>query len=266
MSLSETLFEKLLIEIKKNINNNIYIYINNISEKYNIDKLELQKLWDNNILENIPKSNLETVDLEDLSRARLLKCTRVELSALCKSRGLRLAGKKDDLIDRLLENKNNTNVQENVKVSEPVKNKKEKTNPEILKKLASDIPVFLIKQNNFGNFEHPDTKLVFNKKTETVLGKQEDDGSVSELTDDDIENCKKYKFFYQLPKNLDKNNLDNVNIQELEEDDEDDVIFEEEDEKEKILIDEDEEEEIKIENSDDDEEDEEEDEELEEDE
>ena len=56
------------------------------------------------------------------------------------------------------------------------------------------------------------------------IGHQEEDGSVSELCDDDIENCKKFKFQYDTPQNLDKKaSLGGVKVQELE-DDEDEVL------------------------------------------
>jgi hypothetical protein len=248
MSFRENLFN----DIKKHVEN----YIEHVSLKFNIDKNILLSEWEGKLPnENRPK--LENVDLDDLSRERLLRCNKAELSALCKSKGLKLAGKKEDLLDRLLNIDNNTPV---IISEKKVKNTK-KTDSEIIKKITSDIPVFLLKQNDHGNFEHAETGFVFDKHTETVIGKQEKDGTISELLEDDIETCKKFKFQYHLPKNLDKNNLDNVKIQELEDDD---LILEEAKNHDDIKI-ENSDEEIDIEEDDDIEEDEEGDDDIEDD-
>jgi hypothetical protein len=70
--------------------------------------------------------------------------------------------------------------------------------------------------------------LVFNTKTKRVIGHQEEDGSVSELCDEDIENCKKFKFQYDTPQNLDKKaSLGGVKVQELEDDEDVDNVEEE---------------------------------------
>jgi hypothetical protein len=59
---------------------------------------------------------------------------------------------------------------------------------------------------------------VFDRDDQVVIGKQCDDGSIQDLDDDDIETCKKYKFDYRIPENLDKNKKnDDVVIEEMEE-------------------------------------------------
>ena len=57
-------------------------------------------------------------------------------------------------------------------------------------------------KNKFGNYEHPDTRLVIDKETEIFYGKQQDDGTIVELTINDIEWCKSMKLAYQLPTKL----------------------------------------------------------------
>jgi hypothetical protein len=80
-----------------------------------------------------------------------------------------------------------------------------------------------LRKNKFGNFEHFETGLVFQSETETVYGKQNENGKVDILTDDDIEQCKKFKFNYKLPDNLNTNkDLNNIKIDEVEDEDEDD--------------------------------------------
>jgi hypothetical protein len=85
-----------------------------------------------------------------------------------------------------------------------------------------------------------------------VVGKQQDDGSVADLTDEDIEKCKKFKFVYDIPSNLDTNTgLDKVKISGIE-DDEDIPVEEDEDEDDSdVPVEEDEEDEDVIEEEDD---------------
>jgi hypothetical protein len=63
----------------------------------------------------------------------------------------------------------------------------------------------LITKNEHGNFMHPETRLVFNNESTKACGIQQDDGSVSVLTLDDIETAKKFSFKYQVPENIASN-------------------------------------------------------------
>ena len=82
------------------------------------------------------------------------------------------------------------------------------------------------------------TGLVFNTDKQ-VYGKQLDSGEVSALTSEDIETCKKYKFLFKLPENLNVNkSLDDVKVDEIEEEeelDEEDIEEDVEEEDEDIL-------------------------------
>jgi len=216
-------------------------YMNNISEKYSIDRLELQQLWSGELSRpsNVPVKKSEkgaptlSVDTDDLSLERLMKCTRVELVGLCKSKAIKCGGKKDELIARLQEldakpvaKQVTTKTVSNVEKKVESKSKPEtKPKPlDILKTISNNIVPVHVRTNDFGNVVHPPTGLVFNTKTKRVIGHQEEDGSVSELCDEDIENCKKFKFQYDTPQNLDKKaSLGGVKVQELE-DDEDEVL------------------------------------------
>ena len=111
----------------------------------------------------------------------------------------------------------------------------------VIKKLVEKIPSITIKRNQFDNYEHADTKLVFNNKTQKVYGKQNPDGSISDLTDEDINLCNKYKFQYIIPDNLDKKlDLKNIEVDELndfedlDEEIEDELEEEEEEEEEEF--------------------------------
>jgi hypothetical protein len=191
-----------------------------------------------------------------------LKCTKNELSGLCKSRGLKCGGKKDELIARLQELDSTpapsvTKASSKTVAKTETKSKTEtktvsKTDSrpvpvDILKTISNNITPIRVRTNNFGNIEHPPTRLVFNQKEKRVIGRQEDDGTVSELCDEDIETCKKYKFQYDIPPNLDKKaGLEKVKVAEVgDEDDIEDEIEEDiEEDIEEELVEEEETEEV----------------------
>ena len=93
-------------QIIQQLQNTIEMYINNISDKYNINKNELTELWSGN-KQPVSKPIIE-INMDDLSIGRLMKCTNKELSALCKSHGKKSTGKKDELIARLTEKEDPT--------------------------------------------------------------------------------------------------------------------------------------------------------------
>lgn len=54
---------------------------------------------------------------------------------------------------------------------------------------------YRISKNKFGNYTHTSTGLVFRSaKEKYVYGRQDEDGEIHDLTEEDIELCKKYKF------------------------------------------------------------------------
>ena len=207
-------------QLSKSVNQIIFSYIKNVAQKYNLDEKELQDIWGS---ENHKEQTMTNVDTNNISRDRLLKCNKLELSALCKSKGLKCSGNKEDLLNRLLDlNNNETKKVENNTETKKVENK-QKTNTikvdkklSVVEKLTRDNNPISLRRNAKGVFVHPPTGFVFDPKEEKVIGKEDKDG-VSELTEEDIEECKKFKFNYKLPSNLDKKlNLENVKVDELE--------------------------------------------------
>ena len=191
--------------ITNTIEDTIKLYISKISTEYNLNQTELYKLWNNN--NSFVKSTKE-----DVVDPELMKLSKKELSEICKSKKLPVSGTKIDLIKRILDTENKTQTKLVTKKS---------TQPEIVKKLVDKIPVIQIKRNVHGNYEHEDTKFVINNTTKKVYGKQNKDGSISELTPLDIDLCHKYKFTYDIPENLDNkdaNDEDDNDLEELEED------------------------------------------------
>ena len=105
------------------------------------------------------------------------------------------------------------------KKEEPILSKKELQ--EKIEKRTSEIEV---KRNKFGNFEHQGSGIVLDRNTHKAYGKQNDDGTVSELTEEDIEFCKSIGFKYILPSNIkSKDDEKEENDEEEEEDDDLDV-------------------------------------------
>lgn len=237
MSLNETLI--------KSVKNTIDIFIDRVAKKYALDKTELTTLWSGKSTPPPKKDSIVHFDTTDLSEGRLLKCTRAELVALCKSHGHKCGGTKPVLLGRLL-GRDDVVPAPRKKKTPPKKTKSFQS--DIVKKLTADVKHIAIRRNQFNNHEHPETGLVFDKKTKKVVGKQQDDGTLSELTSEDIDQCKKFKFEYQIPDNLDRNNNnenEDTELKELEEElSEDEVALEEDDENiEMVLGDEDDEDE-----------------------
>jgi hypothetical protein len=212
MSLSQT--------INKAVESAIQTYIARISKQYNLDENELKNIWSGNpgsTAKPEPKEKSEPKgksELDNLNKQELIK--------LCKDKGFKSTGTKADMIQRL------TNGEA------PPPAKKQQTapsGPPVIQKITSVIPNVSIRRNNHGNFEHSDTGLIFNNKTKKVIGKQNDNGTVDNLTSEDIETCKQYKFQYELPENLDgKSSLANVAVEELDETSGDDVLLDDEEE------------------------------------
>lgn len=233
--MSNLLNSKFNITIINSIENSIEAYANLISVKFNLDANEIKQLWyDNNQdftnkpvehtnskpVENANSKPVEPDKHNDDFKLKLAKSSVAELKVMLKSKGLKVGGKKADLIARIL----------NGDDSKPKKKTKvQKNTPKIIKELTENISHIQIRRNSFGNFEHHETRLVFNKETQEVIGKQNDDGTLSDLTKEDIESCNKYKFKYVLPENLNKQtSLDNVKIDEMEDDEDEDEEDEDE--------------------------------------
>jgi len=200
-------------KIQSTIEETINLYINAVSNKFNLDKNELLKLWDG-------KGELQNHSLYQIKEQiqkndnDLLKLAKTELIEMCKAKSLKVSGSKQDLVERIINS-------ETSKITANAEKKGQKTSPPIIKKLVEKIPNIHIKRNRFNNFEHEESSLVFNNKTQKVYGKQNSDGSVSELTPEDIDLCNKYKFAYYIPDNLDKkSNMKEVELKELDDEEE----------------------------------------------
>ena len=231
MSLNQT--------VTKAVNEVINNFIQQISSKYDLDPNDLLQMWDcNSILTKVvPKKSVVADIPSDIDENALLQYKKPEIQALCRQRGLKCTGTKEQLVALLVSKDGSSAVKKEVvsKKAEPIK--KVSSTP-VAQKLVSSIPTVAIRRNQHGNHEHPETSFVFDKKTKKAIGKQNEDGTIDDLTSEDIDICNQWKFQYVLPDNLDKKTkLNDVKVDELDYEDEE-VL--ESDEEEEAVIDEEE--------------------------
>ena len=182
--------------LSKIVENFVESYIDLIHEKFpGTDKKILKDLWNAN--STTPTSSTSIFKKPTSGAANeLMNLTKGELVELCRTKNLKVSGSKCDLIKRIEEKELNKVVK---KVNAEYKP------PPVLKKLVEPIQQIKITRNAFQNYEHEETHFVFDNVTKKVIGKQNSDGTISDLTHDDIDICNKYKFPFVIPENLDKN-------------------------------------------------------------
>lgn len=249
-------------QLNQVVNKAINEYINKIATDFNLPEERLYSLWqDNNNNTTTTKSTkpcsstqtkltqtkLDVSSNSNSTTSHLSKMSRAELVELCRTKNLNVSGTKELLISRLSGN----SIEEKEKPATKSKSKGGKKTPDppavvnkIIKQHVNNIG---IKRNKFNNYEHMDTKLLFDETTQKVYGKQNyQTGQVDMLTSEDIETCQMYKFPFVIPENLDQANtaeddeeetiVDDVEVEEeievevdcdLEEDDLEDDLEEE---------------------------------------
>jgi len=232
----------LSISLTESIDKAIETFVERVSTQYNLDKSELQSLWGGKVTNNTVQTTTNVIQSNmEVNNDNLLKFTKAELVALCKNKGKKCSGTKVILISRLLGKEDNDDQKSPIHKKQTSSTKKQPEKTPVVKKLIANIPNILIRRNQFDNYEHPETGLIFNNKEKIVIGKQNDNGNVDDLTEEDIDHCNAFKFKYKIPINLDhKSTLENVKVHELEEEEE--IELEEEEielEEEELIGDED---------------------------
>lgn len=217
-------FDKTLNKV---INKVISDFINEVATKYDLNKKDLLNVWNNTTEQQIvvkESTTCQELDEEesepkkktDLNVNDLQNASLPELKAFCKERGLKCGGKKSELFDRLLEwnKKGETHpVKEKAPLVKSVKKKVE--TKDIIKQLKTNSSqIIQARRNAFGNYQYPNTNLVFNQQKK-IYGIQNDDGTVSPLSMEDIDMCNKYNLDYVLPENLAGDDDDDVAIPEI---------------------------------------------------
>ena len=227
------------------IDNEVSCLLKNISIKYNLDEEDVIEMWKTQKSNNTSEKKQSALPSPGLIvDNQLMKLGRNELVEMCKGKGLKVGGTKNDLVSRIQQYE--TNKTNNVFKTENEKSSQAKGSVSdlVINKLVEKIPVIEIKKNKFGNYEYK--SLVFDNKTQKVYGKQSDDGTILKLTKDDIETCNQFKFSYVLPDNLDEDDDEEIEYEEVvevdeeqeEEDDDEQEEEEEEEEEEEIELDE----------------------------
>jgi hypothetical protein len=223
----------------KNINNSLQQAINDftkrVEQECGVSQTILLNIWKSTDNSYTPKTSpLTDIDTTDVSPETLLKCTKNELSALCKKQNIKCTGNKSELITRLCAGEKK---KEDIKA--PVKISKNKTS-NIIKKLSSTIQPISVTKNKFNNHEHAETGLVFDQ-TGKVIGKQNENGEVKQLSYEDIDICNKFKFPFIVPENLNKLDEKDDTILDLD----DEIVSDDEEELiEMILEDDDDDDEV----------------------
>jgi len=218
------------------VESTVHSFIHSISEKFGVSEDELLSMW-NGATFTVTESKIKTtatkkegttkevktkpseqVSGNEVSAGVLSGMKKDELVALAKSRGLSHTGTKDVIIARLTGG-GTEKSQPPAKVpadKRSVPAKKPSIDPKVTPIIKQSAEI-RIGHNKFKNYEHTESGLVFDNINGKVIGKQNADGSVSTLTDSDIEACKKYGFEFVIPSNLNKKEL-------VEDDDPEDAL------------------------------------------
>lgn len=227
-----SLSSKLINSIEDSIKN----FCKTISKTYDLNENDLYNMWNGGSsitstktskkespVSSPAKSPTKPDSDTEITREKIMVANKDMLAAMCKKKGLKMSGKKEELVQRLLDSLKESS--EEPKKSPP-KLKKGEDSP-VVKSVKDKAGELAIRRNKFGHFEHMQTHLIFNSE-KLVFGKQLDDGTVADLVDEDIELCKKYKLPYKLPDNLNTNkSLKDVKVDEI---DEEEVLDESDDE------------------------------------
>jgi hypothetical protein len=127
--------------LTKTIDKEVTSLLKNISSKYNIDEKEILDMWTNKVTVSTPTTAVNTPE-----ENALLKLSKNELIEMCKGKGLKVTGTKNDLVSRISESTKSK--------SSSFFQTKDKTNSvanlnNVVNKLVEKIPVIEIKKNKF---------------------------------------------------------------------------------------------------------------------
>jgi hypothetical protein len=148
-----------------------------ISTKYNIPLTELYEMLHSLYNRPVKSDDDVTVASSSTSTTTIHSMSKPQLIQMCRDRKISYTNKtKQALIELLIKSKGSVEI----------------TN------LANKT---VVRMNEYGNYEHRPTGLVFNSAS-IVYGKQVE-AVVVPLTSEDIEVCKQHNFKYAIPESLD---------------------------------------------------------------
>lgn len=191
-------------------------FIKKISTTFNLDYEKLMSIY-TEISDKLQLSHT----LFGQTNVNLQSLKKDELVALCKSKNLRYSGTKQELIQRL-EPKSSilpskTTFQKKKKLFED-----KELSIDVIKSLIAELNPIVIRKNKNGRFEDRKHHLIFDEVTKKVIGKEDENGNLIQLEENDIIVCKKLGYDYELPENLDKYEKKHIK--------KDDILIEEGDE------------------------------------
>ena len=171
-------------------------------KKYGIDSEELKEVLGMSNNEDEVKKEIND-NLEEPTEKEILSMNVAELKALCKIRGLKRAGRKLEIISRLLGKEQSSLTPTPTPIRKtPRKKKQNKTESKVIKSHKKG--TLTISQNKNGDYMHVDTGLIFDQNIGEVVSKFDENGENLALTVADIELCNQYRFPYRIPDNLDQ--------------------------------------------------------------
>ena len=196
-----------------------------VSDKYNVPFDELMELWnDENILKNDKSISNFSNEMNNTKNSKNTNSSNSSNSCIYK---YKRGDKKNTTCGNKICKKYTTGFYCIYHVNE------ENKSPKVPKDELSSVPVkeskpkekLAIRKNKYGNFVHEPTQLVFKSYTEKVVTKkQSEDGKLTDLSEEDIENCKKYGFKYEIneeSENEDENEEKKCKEKDKESDEED---------------------------------------------
>ena len=224
-------------QIKEIVDKTVDTYLDKVSQEFQIPKDELFKLWNDDKRAKTTTSCVSSMIAQRQNMSSQLNAqTKPELIELCRSRKLKTTGSKAEIIERLLDHDlkaaNTQNVDKlqqltltgkklvsdshmiTTTASFPSPNSKmkiqEPASTHVVSKLIKPhVPVIEVKKNKFNNIEHIETKLVYDPSIQKIIGRQDyESGLIKTLTPEDIDLCRKFKFSYVIPDNLDEDDDD----------------------------------------------------------
>jgi len=158
--------------------------------------------------------------LSPVATALLKDLSRSELVDRCRQLGLKVSGKKAVLVERIndhLDNGGKDTVARVIPI-DPARTKRKtklKKMADILSNIMMSKEVINIRRNLFNNFEHMDTRIVFDEVSKNAIGVQNDDGTIAPLSVTDIQTCKDYGFCFDILPSMAAQN--EINVDEKEE-------------------------------------------------
>lgn len=189
-----------------NISEILRSFISIIAENYDLSQEHVRVACCNKKVVVSPSTKQKSILFEQAKEYVSLdtpsgKMTVDKLKEMCKTKGLKVTGKKSELIERL----ENPTLTEN-KAGNTTRKKKSLFKPrdvtKIIAKLQGNISKLSVKKNSEGKYVHEETNIVFDPVTQKAIGKYKD-GILTWLTKADIELCISYGVLYELPENLD---------------------------------------------------------------